>query len=99
LRKKFWDLLKALVTCFTAQVYWKKTYEMYNELGQKVDDADIKPTLITIAQDSLKHYNLFEEISNDLINKNPSEKTCKTNFGKTWTHIEELTKLVKQKNH
>lgn len=70
---------------------------MYSELGKKVDDADTKSTLVTIAQDSLKHCNLFEEISKDLISKNPSEKKCKINFGKTWTHIEEITKLVKQR--
>ena len=75
----------------------RKTYGMYNELSQKVDDADIKPTLVIIAQDSLKHCNLFEEISKDLISKNPREKSCKTNFGKTWKNIEEITKLVKQK--
>jgi rubrerythrin len=82
---------------FCSSLLEKKTYELYYELSQRVDGSDIKPILVAIAQDSLKHCNLFEEISKDLISKNPNQKTCQANFGKTWTQIEEITKLVKQK--
>ena len=69
---------------------------MYHQLSKKFDQPTIKPKLVTIAQDSLKHCNLFEELSKDLIKKTPTEKQCKQSLGKTWKHINEITKVLKQ---
>ena len=73
----------------------KKTAEMYHELSKKFDQPTIKPKLVSIAQDSLKHSNLFEELSKDLIKKTPTEKQCKHSLGETWKHIDEITNFLK----
>lgn len=82
---------------YCSSVLEQKTYEMYNELSQKFDHPTIKPILVTIAQDSLKHCNLLQEISKELIRKPPTEKQCKRSFGETWNHIDEITKFLKEK--
>lgn len=82
---------------YCSSVIERKTYEMYYELSQKFCQPIIQPMLVKIAQDSLKHCNLFEEISKELINKPPTEKLCKRSFGETWNHIEEITKYIKSK--
>jgi hypothetical protein len=51
---------------------------------------------VTIAQDSLKHCNLFEGLSKDLIKKPPTEKQWKRTLGETWKHIDEITNFLKQ---
>lgn len=73
----------------------RKTSEMYQQLSQKFDQPTIKPKLVTMAQDSLKHCNLFEELSKDLIKKAPTEKQCKQSLGETWKHINEITQFLK----
>ena len=59
---------------YCSSVLEKKTYEMYYALSQKCNHPTIKPKLVIMAQDSLKHCNLFEEISKELVDKHPSEK-------------------------
>jgi rubrerythrin len=54
---------------FCCSVLERKTSEMYHELSRKFDQSTIKAKLLTMAQDSLKHCNLFEELSEDLIKK------------------------------
>lgn len=74
----------------------KKTSEMYHELSRKFDQPTIKPKLVNIARDSLKHCKLFEELSKELIKKNPTEKQCKQNLSQTWKQIDEITKFLIQ---
>jgi rubrerythrin len=82
---------------YCSSVLERKTYEMYYELSQKFDHPTIKPKIVTIAQDSLKHCNMFEEISKELISKPPTKKQCKRSFGETWNHIDEITDFLKEK--
>lgn len=82
---------------YCSSVLERKTYEMYYALSQKCNHPTIKPKLMTIAQDSLKHCNLFEEISKELTSKHPSEKQCKRNFKETWNHIAEITKYLEMR--
>ena len=84
-----------MLYCFS--LLERKTSELYKELSERVNHKIIRPKLVTIAQDSLKHHNLFEEISKDLTPKNPIEKECKKRLEKTWNHIEDITKYVKRK--
>ena len=70
---------------------------MYYELSQKVDHPTVKPLLASIAQDSLKHSKLFEELSKELTTTPPKEKQCKKHLGEIWNHILEITKFVKTK--
>ena len=82
---------------YCSSVLERKTFEMYNEISKKFDHPTIKPRLVTIAQDSLKHCNLLQEISKELIRKHPTEKQCKRSFGETWDHINEITKFLKER--
>ena len=70
---------------------------MYNEFSEKVDHPVIGPLLFSIAQDSLKHSKLFEEISKELIITSTNENQCKKSLEPIWNHITEITKLVKTK--
>jgi len=83
-----------LFYCYS--VLERKTSEMYLELGKKFDQPTIKPKIVTIAKDSLKHSNQFEELSADLIKENPTEKQCKRKLGKIWNHVEQITSNLKK---
>ena len=74
----------------------RKTSDMYYELSRKFDQPTIKPKMVTIAQDSLKHCNLFEELSKDLIKKTPTEKECKKSLSETWKQVIEITNSLKR---
>ncbi len=74
----------------------RKTSEMYNELSRKFDQPTIKRKMVIIAEDSLKHCNLFEELSKNLIKKRPTEKECKKSLSETWKQVNEITKSLKK---
>ena len=84
-------------TLYCSSVLERKIYEMYNELSQKCDHPTIKPKLVTITQDSLKHCNILREISKELIKKIPTKKQCKRSFGETWNQVDEITKFLKER--
>lgn len=82
---------------FCSSLLEKKTYEMYYELSKKIENSVVRTLLVSIAQDSLKHSSLFEEISKDFINVPPREKECKKQLGEIWSNIYSVTKLLKDK--
>ena len=82
---------------FCSSLLEEKTYKMYYELSQRTEHPIVKPLLLSIAQDSLKHSVLFEETSKELITFPPKEKECKKGLGKIWNNIIEITNLVKSK--
>jgi rubrerythrin len=82
---------------FCSSLLEKKTYEMYYELSKKIENSVVRTLLVSIAQDSLKHSSLFEEISKDFINVPPREKECKRQLGEIWSNIYSVTKLLKDK--
>ncbi len=83
-----------LFCCFS--LLERKTSELYHELGLKFDKPAIKRKMVIITQDSLKHCNLFKELSKGLIKKPPTEKRCKRSLGETWKHVDDITKLIKK---
>ena len=82
---------------FCSSLLEKKTYEMYYELSKKIENSVVRTLLVSIAQDSLKHSSLFEEISKDFITVPPKEKECKRQLGEIWSNIHSITKLLREK--
>jgi rubrerythrin len=82
---------------FCSSLLEKKTFEMYNELSKKFDHPTITQKLVRISKDSLKHCNLLQEISKELVRKSPSEKECKHSFGEIWKQIERIAMFLKSR--
>ena len=83
---------------FCSSLLEKRAYEMYYELSQRIEHPVIRKLLMTIAQDSLKHSLLFEEVTKKFFSVAPKEKECKKQVGIIWKRIDEVTKFVKRKN-
>lgn len=82
---------------FCSSLLEKRTYELYNELVEKVEHPVVKPLLVSISQDSLKHSSLFKVISRDFVNNPPAEKLCKKQLGILWRHVNEVFEFVNNK--
>ena len=75
----------------------EKTYKMYYDLSQKIQNSVVRTLLVSIAQDSLKHSSLFLEISKEFVDSLPKEKECKKQLGELWKNIDSITKFIDDK--
>jgi hypothetical protein len=62
---------------YCSSILEEKTYQMYCELGQKVNHPIMKSWLLSIAYDSLKHSTLLGEISKDFTDNFQKKKIVK----------------------
>jgi len=82
---------------YCASLLEEKTYQLYYQFSQKIEDPIAGPKMLFIAQDSLKHSTLFKDVSKSIMNTKLKEKECKKGLGETWNHIIEVTELINKK--
>ena len=74
----------------------EKTFQLYNDLSQKVEIPFAKSAFLTIAQESLKHSSMLKQASKGFADVKFGEKDCKKGLGETWNHITKLAKSLKK---
>ena len=75
----------------------EKTFQLYNELGQKVESPLAKSSFLTIAQESRKHSSMLQQASKGFGDIKFKEKDCQKGLGETWNYVIALLESIRKK--